>query len=326
MAALLDLPAELLAAVVSHVTSVKVLYAIDRTCKFQSLQHAADEAWKRLALKDFPRLGALVAALQLGPVVNYRQLYYDQLRLQEPATTFRPSDDAIHRLRKFVFQVELYWRPDDDDDGRGHGGLAAPTWTGVPQVNLDGLYCQLWDPEAVPDWAEEIVQAANKGYSSDEEASESEEEPWMHYLEGMMLQIIVSKALPGGGMQSIALVLPNERCRFDPDASDGLHHEFIGFGSGPNIYIPCIHGFLDKMGMVDYRFTDDVRLPFMCPTLHFVPSDVGPSGRLDFDFRTMKGNSMGVEEVVAYLEHLVPWCTGDGALDAGVSGLESDSD
>jgi len=131
-----------------HVGSARALAAMVGVSK-EWRAAVTNDSWCRVTCLRFPRVVAIVTALELATPV-YREVYRDQLACTVPAAAAPPSslDD---RLRTFVFTIEFFinskslWR-----------------WTGHLQSKLEGvdamdqlasIGCRLWTENNRPPWA-----------------------------------------------------------------------------------------------------------------------------------------------------------------------------
>jgi len=108
-----------------------------------------NESWCRVTLECFPRVVAIVTALEMETPV-YREVYRDQLACTFPAAAAPPSS-VDERLRTFVFTIEFFIN-----------GNSLWSWTGHLQSKLEGvdsmdqpacIGCRLWTENNRPPWA-----------------------------------------------------------------------------------------------------------------------------------------------------------------------------
>ena len=102
-----------------------------------------NESWRRVTCLFFPRVVAIVKALEWETPV-YREVYRDQLACTVPSAA-APPPSVDERLRNFVFTIEFFI-----------GDTPFWSWTGhfqLMEAPIQTIGCRLWTANDRPRWA-----------------------------------------------------------------------------------------------------------------------------------------------------------------------------
>ena len=239
-------------------------------CHAWSAAVCADtQLWEAIALKRFPRIRALAAALA-GPV-SFEALYRDQLTALKPPPTL--PDAPSTSLDDYLFTFEVV---------RGDNVLAAytgPLERGGDGIGMrDGGSVQLWEanrPASLP------VKDFDYGLDFDDQDPS---------LAELGLKVCVTRKAPLS-----TLLLYESHGRRDV-ALDGIAWEFVDMPV--HAVVAATVGSINAAN--DEQGREPAELWQSRPWLH-------ADGCLMRIFREQGGEDMGEQQLLTYLEHVAPW-------------------